>query len=320
MLNYNTILSNYDDKLTLMQWLNKVEQALKHASATSFSVVKKGNATISFKIDFEDGTSLESGEIILQQGESVQSAAIVDGHLILTLSNGDELDAGNLGAVSGFSIDASQHLIVTYQDGTTNDLGAIFNGNVNISGVLTASSISTPSITTSAASVSFSKPIGVTGDITASGDASIGGDVVATGSVKGAPEVSQEITTFYSDPSGTIPWTTLVSSFAKVQMNAHLISVVTFFSFPTSSDSEYTFRFSIPQSIGTKIVEAVGNIIEIANVKLRVYKGGAYSYVDAERLSFVKAWNGALMIQLLIPNEAKNADSVLFRYSFMGIE
>lgn len=142
MINYDTIISAYKDRPTLMQWLKKVEKALNDVSATSFSVVKKGNATISFKIDFADGSSLESGDIILQQGESVQSAAIVNGHLILTLSNGDELDAGNLGAVSGFSIDASQHLIVTYQDGTTNDLGAIFNGNVNISGILSASSIS----------------------------------------------------------------------------------------------------------------------------------------------------------------------------------
>ena len=39
------------------------------------------------------------------------------------------------------TIDGSQHLIVNYNDGTTNDLGAIFQGNVNISGNLTADSI-----------------------------------------------------------------------------------------------------------------------------------------------------------------------------------
>lgn len=139
MINYDSIISAYNDKPTLMEWLKKVEEALKGASATSFSVNKKGNATISFQINFDDGTSLESGDIVLQQGEGVASAAIVNGHLILTLTNGDELDAGSVGAVSGFSIDGSQHLIVTYQDGTTNDLGAIFNGNVNISGDLSVS-------------------------------------------------------------------------------------------------------------------------------------------------------------------------------------
>lgn len=96
MLNYETILSSYDDKLTLMQWLKKVEAALKDASAVSFKVNKKGDATLTFSIVFEDGSELESGEIVLQQGESVASAAIVNGHLILTLTNGDELDAGVL--------------------------------------------------------------------------------------------------------------------------------------------------------------------------------------------------------------------------------
>lgn len=96
MLNYDTLLSSYDDKLTLMQWLKKVEEALKGASAVSFKVNKKGDATLTFSVVFEDGSEIESGEIVLQQGESVQAAAIRNGHLILTLTNGDELDAGQL--------------------------------------------------------------------------------------------------------------------------------------------------------------------------------------------------------------------------------
>ena len=141
MLNYETLLSSYDDKLTLMQWLKKVEEALKGASAVSFKVNKRGDATLTFSVVFEDGSELETAPIILQQGESVQAATIRNGHLILTLTNGDELDAGNLGAVSGFSINASQHLIVTYQNGTTQDLGSIFSGNINIDGNFTANSI-----------------------------------------------------------------------------------------------------------------------------------------------------------------------------------
>lgn len=94
MLNYETILSSYDDKMTLMQWLKKVEEALKHASATAFRVSKKGNATISFILDFEDGTTLESGDIVLQQGESVNGAYIENNHLFITLTNGQVIDAG----------------------------------------------------------------------------------------------------------------------------------------------------------------------------------------------------------------------------------
>lgn len=63
------------------------------------------------------------------------------GHLIITMSEGDPIDAGIIKAISGLSIDASQHLIATFNDGTTQDLGAIFQGNVNIAGNFTANSI-----------------------------------------------------------------------------------------------------------------------------------------------------------------------------------
>lgn len=162
MLNYNTLLSSYDDKLTLMQWLKKVEAALKDASAVSFNVNKRGNATLTFSVVFEDGSELETGPIILQQGESVTNAAITNGHLILTLSNGDTLDAGNTGAVSGFFINAAQHLIVQYQDGTTNDLGAIFNGSITINGDIAATGDilgRIPVLTCDAAEIQAQKPV-----------------------------------------------------------------------------------------------------------------------------------------------------------------
>ena len=77
------------------------------------------------------------------------------GHLIVTLSNGTDIDAGLIKQVSNFSIDASQHLIATYNDGTTNDLGAIFSGNINISGTLNATAITGDSITENMSGYSF---------------------------------------------------------------------------------------------------------------------------------------------------------------------
>lgn len=140
-INKETIISVFDDKLTLMQWLKTINKALDEAVLTGVEIAKKGNATLSFKFTFEDGTFLETNDIVLQQGESVVNAFIQNGHLYLTLSNGTNLDAGNVKPVSNFSIDANQHLIVNYGDGTSQDLGAIFNGNVNINGNLTANSI-----------------------------------------------------------------------------------------------------------------------------------------------------------------------------------
>lgn len=74
-----------------------------------------------------------------EQGVSVVGATISSGNLILTLSDGTNVNAGNIGAVSSFSIDENQHLIVHYQNGTTDDLGAIFQGNISISGSLSVS-------------------------------------------------------------------------------------------------------------------------------------------------------------------------------------
>lgn len=141
MINEETIVSVYNDKMTLLQFLKSVNKALDEAVLTSVEVSKKGNATLSFVFEFADGTKIESGEIVLQQGESVTDAKIVDGHLYLTLSNDERLDAGNVKPVTRFEINASQHLIVYYGDGTSQDLGAILQGNVNIDGNFTANSI-----------------------------------------------------------------------------------------------------------------------------------------------------------------------------------
>lgn len=141
MINKETILSNYDNKLTLLQWLKTINKALEDAVLTGVEVRQKGNATFSFVLTFEDGTEVESNEFVLAQGESINGATIRNGHLFLSLTNGDELDAGDLKPVTSFAINANQHLIVNYGDGTSQDLGAIFQGNVNIDGNLTANSI-----------------------------------------------------------------------------------------------------------------------------------------------------------------------------------
>lgn len=140
-INKETIISVFDEKLTLMQWLKTINKALDEAVLTGVEVRQKGNATFSFVVTFEDGTKLESNEFVLAQGESINGATIRNGHLYLSLTNGNELDAGNLKPVTSFTINESQHLIVNYGDGTSQDLGAIFSGNVNIDGNLTANSI-----------------------------------------------------------------------------------------------------------------------------------------------------------------------------------
>ena len=155
-INKETIISVFTEKLTLEQWLKTINKALDEAVLTGVEIAKKGNATLSFKFTFEDGTYLETNDLVLQQGESVNGAYIQNGHLYLTLTNGTNLDAGNVKPVSNFSIDENQHLIVNYGDGTSQDLGAIFNGNITISGNL--------AVTGDATANSFDAPL-VTGNL-----------------------------------------------------------------------------------------------------------------------------------------------------------
>lgn len=71
-------------------------------------------------------------------------------HLIVTFSDGTTKDAGLIKQISSFSINASQHLIANFNDGTSQDLGAIFSGNITISGNLTVTGqingVSSPSV------------------------------------------------------------------------------------------------------------------------------------------------------------------------------
>lgn len=68
MINYETILSTADNKLTLMQWLQKVEDALKNASLDSVTASQPSATTLVMTFHFADGTTLESPSIVLPKG------------------------------------------------------------------------------------------------------------------------------------------------------------------------------------------------------------------------------------------------------------
>lgn len=275
MLNYETLLSSYDDKLTLMQWLKKVEEALKDASAVAFKVNQRGNATLTFSVEFEDGSELETGPIVLQQGESVASAAIVGGHLKLTLTNGDVLDAGDLGGVSSFSIDASQHLIVHYQSGTTQDLGAIFSGNVVINGNFEVTGLATlPRIEGDE-----------NGDINVDGDLIIsdGGVSVTDGAVSTPILTSQndhieaekpviEVMTGYSLNSTGGQFS---PDYVGISKNGNKLSIAFNGVVTTQAahpDGGYALvRFNMPISIGNKIIPHFETLL--SNINISVLEG-----------------------------------------------
>ena len=94
MINDNTILSSFDDRPTLLEWLKKVEDALKTDTATAVSVENPSANTYVFKITFADGETLSSGNVVFP--DSVKDVSIKNGHIIVTSVGGNVEDLGVL--------------------------------------------------------------------------------------------------------------------------------------------------------------------------------------------------------------------------------
>ena len=62
MINYNTILSNYDERGTLLKWLATLQKALENGALSTVTTTTTTNSVI-FHFTFADGTSVDSPEI-----------------------------------------------------------------------------------------------------------------------------------------------------------------------------------------------------------------------------------------------------------------
>lgn len=102
MIKKETILSNYDNKLTLLQWLKGVEKALKDSTITGIELIDKGSNAYSLRLSFEDGSSIETEAVTLLQ--PIKAGAIENGHLFITLTDGTRIDCGAVGASLGPTI------------------------------------------------------------------------------------------------------------------------------------------------------------------------------------------------------------------------
>lgn len=102
MINYETILSTADNKLTLMKWLQKVEDALKNASLESVTASQPTSTTLVLTFHFADGTALESPSIVLPRGPQGPAGQSV--RILASASDCTELGDGY--------IDANGHLQV----------------------------------------------------------------------------------------------------------------------------------------------------------------------------------------------------------------
>ena len=68
MINYETILSAFDDKETLLKWLQKVEKALAESTLTTVDCVNVNENYIKFTFSFADGTKIDTPQVYVKPG------------------------------------------------------------------------------------------------------------------------------------------------------------------------------------------------------------------------------------------------------------
>ena len=68
MINYDSILSAFDGKPTLLQWLKMVKKGLDESVLKDVTIAKDGD-NIAFTFNFEDGTSVTTPKVTLPKGD-----------------------------------------------------------------------------------------------------------------------------------------------------------------------------------------------------------------------------------------------------------
>lgn len=68
MINYDSILSAFDGKPTLLQWLKMVKKALDESVLKDITVSQDGASAV-FTFNFEDGTSISTPAVTLPKGD-----------------------------------------------------------------------------------------------------------------------------------------------------------------------------------------------------------------------------------------------------------
>ena len=72
MINWQSILSSFDDKPTLLEWLKKVQKALNESALTTVTVTqeKAGRVnSITLSFNFQDGTKIVAPAFTVQDGK-----------------------------------------------------------------------------------------------------------------------------------------------------------------------------------------------------------------------------------------------------------
>lgn len=133
MINYETILSLFDDKLTLLEYLTKIEKALKDSTLTDITVEQPSETTAIFTFVFENGDTITTPAVTLPRGLQGEKGDKGDKG-----NKGDKGDKGDNGvSVVSAHFNNQFHLILTLSNNTNIDAGKVKNCYIADVGVLT---------------------------------------------------------------------------------------------------------------------------------------------------------------------------------------
>lgn len=178
MINDNTILSSFDDRPTLLEWLKKVEDALKTDSATAVSVENPSANTYVFKITFADGKTLSSGNVVFP--DSVKDVSIKNGHIIVTQISGTQTDLGVLNPYA-------DTIVVNAETNTTEIGGKLqVSGEAQVTGNATmGGNLGVTGQAVVGGGLSVNGALGVTGNATISGRLQADSSIISNGEIRG---------------------------------------------------------------------------------------------------------------------------------------
>lgn len=136
MIDYKTILSTTDKKLTLLQWLKKVEAALKSGSATGIAVTKGEDGKVTISINFADGTSLSSVPFevdALPKGYAVDASGNITLNDALHIDKAGNVEMGKNAVVDGtLTLNAPEDLVLKTGAILPAGITVDESGNINI--------------------------------------------------------------------------------------------------------------------------------------------------------------------------------------------
>ena len=116
MINYDSILSAFDGKPTLLQWLKLIKKALDESVLKDITL-KQDGASVVFTFNFEDGTSISTPAVTLPKGDKGDTGAKGDKG-----DTGAKGDKGDTGAKGDKGDKGEQGVSVTGVDEVSNEV------------------------------------------------------------------------------------------------------------------------------------------------------------------------------------------------------